>query len=629
MLEALRRGASGWVAKIFMGLLVLSFAVWGVADIFRGYRGTDVAEVGDTPITVDDFRRALQQEIQRVSRQVGTYLTMDQARSLGIDGRVLGQMMAEAALNDEANTLGLGLTDAVVAESIRNDDAFKTPGGQFDKSYFEQVLRSSGYTEAGYVYQTRKALVRQMIADAVGSGVGAPLVLEKAVDRYRNEARQAEYIVVTTDMVGPIAEPTEEQLRTFYDENKADFRAPEYRKIAVLTISPAALANDIEVSDEETKASYDADPDRFGTPERRTIERIVFEDVAAAEQARKEIEEGKSFEDVAAGLGLTDDDRKLGTLTKDGILDPAVGDAAFALQIGDVSQPVQGTFGPALVRVTEILPGMNRTLDDVRDEIRLDLATQKAKDQILDMYDAIEDDRAGGMTLAEIGQKRGLPFREIEAIDDKGLAPDESTVADLPESPQFLSEAFAMEIGVEADPLQTRGDGWAWFDVEDITPSRELSFEEAREKVATAWRAEETAKLIEAKAKELADRIRGGTGFFAAAEELGTTSGLVGPIRRTQTDGAFGGPAVQLMFTTAKDDVASTAAAVSPQRVVFRVTDITVPEFKPGEANEYKAEIETGISNDLLGQYLRELEARIGTAVNQEVLRMALGESDQ
>lgn len=629
MLEALRKSATGWVAKLLIGLLVLSFAVWGVADIFTGYRGDDVAIVGETPVTIQEYQASLQQEIQQVSRQVGSYLTMDQARSLGIDRRVLGRMMAEAALNDEARNLGLGITDAVIADSIRQDPSFQAPGGQFDQSYFQQVIRASGYSEAGYVAQQRNNLTRQMIAEAVGGGMEAPEVLEKAIDRYRNETRSAEYIVVTSAMIDPIAEPTEEELRTYYDENKAEFRAPEFRKVAVLAASPAELAPTIEVSEDELKASYDADPDRFGAPERRTIERIVFDDLAAAEQARAEIEGGKSFEDAANDIGLTEDDRKLGTLTKDGILDPAIGTAAFDLAVGDVSQPVQGTFGPVLVRVTEIVPGVNRTFEEVRDEIRIDLATKKASDSILDTYDAVEDDRAAGMTLAEIAQKQGLSYREIEALDNQGNAPDESSVSGLPEAPGFLSEVFATDVGVEADPLQTRGDGWAWLDVLDITASRERTFEEAREKVAEVWRAEQTRDAIAAKAKDVADKLRGGRSFFEMAEELGTTSGLAGPIKRGSTDGPFGASAVQLLFTTAEDSVTSTSAATAPRRVVFRVTDIEVPQFQPGQADEYAAEIVNGMSNDILGQYLQELEGRIGSTINQQALRLALGESPQ
>jgi len=628
MLEALRKSATGWVAKILIGLLVLSFAVWGVADIFTGYRGTDVAVVGETPITIDEYRTALQREIQQTSRQVGTYLTMDQARSIGLDTRVLGRMIAEAALDDEARQRGLGVSDEVVAESIRLDPNFQTPGGQFDRTYFEQLLRSQGYSENYFVFLQRKILMRQMIADAVGGGIETPQILDKAVDRYRNETRSAEFIVITPAMAGTVPDPTEEELRTYFDDNMSDFRAPEYRKVAVLSVDAADLIDNVEIAEEDLRASYDSDPDRFGTPERRAIERIVFDSVDAARAARDEIENGKSFEDIATAEGLSEDDRQLGTLTKDGVLDPAIAEAAFALDVNEVSDPVEGTFGPVLVRVTAIEEGLTRSFDDVKDEIRIEMALRRAQDQILDTYDAVEDDRAAGMTLAEIAEKQGLSYREIDGIDRQRNGMDGAALSDLPDAPRFIGEVFATDIGVEADPLQTAGDGWAWFDVLDIIPSRDRSFEEARDAVAEAWREEQTRDLVAEKAKEVTDKIRNGTGFFEMAEELGTTSGLVGPIRRTGSDDVFGAAAVQLLFTTPEGDTNSTVANDPNRRVVFRVTDIEIPVFDPGASEEFAEELSSGISNDILGQYLAQLEDRIGASINQEALRLALGESE-
>lgn len=628
MMDALRKSATGWVAKVLIGLLVLSFAVWGVADIFTGYRGTDVAQVGETPITIEEYRSALQREIQQTSRQVGTYLTMDQARSFGLDTRVLGRMMAEAALDDEARQRGLGVSDAIVADSIRLDPSFQTPGGQFDRTYFEQLLRSQGYSEPYFVFLQRKILMRQMIADAVGGGIEPPLVLEKAVDRYRNETRSAEFIVITPAMAGTVPEPTEEELRTFFDDNKTEFRAPEYRKLSVLVIDAADLADNIEVPVEDLQASYDANPGRFGAPERRTIERIVFDTLQAAQSARAEIDGGKSFEDVAADVGLTEDDWSLGTLAKDDVLDTAIAESAFGLAVNEVSDPVQGSFGPVLVRVVEIEPGLTRSFDEVKDEIQIELALSRAEDKVLDVYDLVEDGRAAGMTLAEIAQKEGLTYREVDGIDRQGAGLEGEPVSGLPSAQRFLTEVFATDVGVEADPLQTSGNGWAWFDVLDIIPSRDRSFEEARDAVADAWRADQTRDLVAAKAKEVTDKIRNGTGFFAMAEELGTTSGLVGPIKRTETDDVFGTSAVQLLFTTPEGDTTSTVANVGDRRVVFRVTDIDLPTFEPGTAEAYADELTGGISNDILGQYLTQLESRIGSSVNPEALRLALGESE-
>lgn len=627
MLEALRKRASGWVAKVLIGLLVISFAVWGVADIFTGYRGDDVARVGKTEITVEQYRAALQREIQQVSRQYGSYLTMDQARALGLDGRVLGRLMAEAALDDEARSRGLGLTDEVVADSIRSDPSFQAPGGQFDRSYFEQVLRSAGYSEGLYVAEQRRRLLRQMIADAVGGGVQAPSVLGRAVDRYRNERRSAEYLTVSPAMIDPIAEPTEEDLRNFFEENKPDFRAPEYRRVALLHAAPADLASAIEISEEDIRANFDRDPDRFGAPEVRTIERIVFPSRSAAEEARRAIDEGRGFEEIAADAGVSEQDRVLGALSRREVLDRGIAEAAFSLEVDTISQVVDGTFGPALVRVTSIEEGDQPTFEELRDAIRQEIALDRASDRMLDIYDAIEDDRAAGMTLSEIAQKHGLTYLEFAAVDRQGLTPEGDQV-ELDDAETVLAEAFRADVGVEADPVEGTFGDWTWFDVLEIIPGRERSFEEARTEVADAWRQDRTEAAVAAKAREIAERIRGGASFFDVAGDIGATPGLVGPINRSQIDGTFGTSAVQLLFTTSQGQVAETVSARSPSRVVFRVTAIDVPT-STGQDEALAANIANGISNDIIDQYLQQLEASLGRSVNQQALRLALGETDE
>ncbi len=626
MLNALRKSATGWVAKTLIGLLVLSFAVWGVADIFTGYRGDDVAVVGETPITIQEYQAALQRQIQQTSQQVGQYLTMDQARAIGLDQQVLGRMMAEAALDDAARARGLNISDAIIADSIRQDPTFQAPGGQFDRAYFEQVLRASGYSEAVYVNEQRQALTRQMIAESIGGGIAPPTILEKAVDRFRNETRSAEFIVITPAMVDTLPEPSEEQLRSYFNDHVSEFRAPEYRKIGLISVQPLDLTSRVDIPEEDVRASYDANPDRFGTPERRTIERIVFDTSDEARQAYDEINGGKSFEAVADARGLNQDDRTLGTLTRDGVLDPAIAEAAFGLDLNQVSEPVQGTFGPVLVRVTEIDGGTSRSFDDVKAELQIDMALERAQDLVLDLYDAIEDDRAGGMTLAEAAAKEGLDYREIPAIDRQGNDTDGNRIGGIIDRARLMNEVYATDIGVEADPLQATGDGWIWYEVLDIIPERDKTFEEARDDVATAWRAEQTGDLVSDKAKAVVSAIESGDTFFKAAEDLGTTSGLVGPLRRTDTDDIFGQSAVQLLFTTPKDGVTSTIANVGDRRVVFRVTDVSVPDFDAQASEVFAAELGGGIANDILGQYLADLETRIGTVINPQAMAIALGE---
>ena len=490
MLDALRKSVGSWVAKVFIGLLVLSFAVWGIADIFSGYRGTEVARVGETEIPVEVYRNELQREIQQVSQRVGTYLTLEQARSFGLDGRVLGRLIAEASLDEEARRRGLGMSDAVVADSIRQDPSFQAPGGQFDRPYFEQFLRATGMSEATFVEQQRRRVLRQVVADAVGGGAPSPNVIAEAVHRYTNEERSAEYVRLTAAALDEAPEPTEEELRSYFDENSDQFRAPELRRVAFIELDPETLSEDIEVTEADARAWFESRSGQFTRAERRTIEQIPFPSIEAAQDARAAIEGGATFEEIAEEQGVSEEDRTLGTLARDDVVDAQIAEAAFALEEGAVSEPVEGMFASVLLRVTSIEAGDEQSFESAADEARRQVALDRAGGEIFDLYNMVEDDRAGGLTLAEIAERRSLPYRTIDSLDQQGRDADGVPVADLPAPNELIQQVFGIEVGDEADAIQIGSEGYLFVELLDVTPARERTFEEARDDVREAWLAD-------------------------------------------------------------------------------------------------------------------------------------------
>jgi peptidyl-prolyl cis-trans isomerase D len=187
MLNTLRKGASTWVAKILIGLLMLSFAVWGINDIFTGYRGDALITVGKTEVPGESFRTAFQSEMQRVGQRIGRPLTMDEARGLGLDGQIIGQLVTQAVMDEKGREVGLSMTDAAVANSIVTDPNFTSSNGSFDRFYFENVLRNIGLSEAQFAAERRSELVRQALGEAVVSGIPAPETLNRAVHDFASE----------------------------------------------------------------------------------------------------------------------------------------------------------------------------------------------------------------------------------------------------------------------------------------------------------------------------------------------------------------------------------------------------------------------------------------------------------
>ncbi len=629
MLRGLRKASSNWLGKVVMaavvGFLVISFAIWGIGDIFRGFGRSTVAKVGRTEISIEQFRSQYNERLQQFSRQIGHPVSMDQARAMGLDRVVIGQIVSEIVLDETAHKLGLNLSDAEVAKMIAADPAFAGPNGQFDRFRFEQTIRNAGYTEARYVAAQRARLLRRQLAGTIVSGAGAPKALIEAANRYQNEQRAIEYVLLDRALAGDIPAPAPEVLAKYFEDRKNAFRAPEYRKLVVVSLIPSELAHWIEISDADLQKAYEEHRARYTTPERRHIQQIVFPSTEAAAAAAQRIAQGTSFEEIAKEVGKTEKDIDLGTVTKAGLIDRGVADAAFALKEGEVSAPVQGRFGPVLLRVLKIEPEQVRTLQEVKDELKQELATARAKADMLKLYDQIEDARAEGKTLAEAAENLKLPARTIEAIDRSGRDPSGAQIK-LPDEQRLLEAAFTTEVGVEHDPLQAQ-DGYIWYDVVGITPSRERTLDEVKEQVEQRWREQEIATRLDAKATEILDKVKSGSTLteLAAADHLKVET-LTG-LKRGQPSGPLSAAAVDAVFRTAKDAAGKANAAQPGEQVVFRVTDIVVPALDL-QSNDSKRMVETlnrSLSDDLLGEYISRLESEVGVSINQSALNQAIG----
>ena len=171
MLQTLRKSASGIVAKILMGLLIISFGVWGIADVFRGFGSQTLATIGSTEITIPEFRQTYQERLQQISQQLKRGLTPDQSRAFGIPDQLLNERLAEAALDDTAVKLGLALSDEEIARRVQKNPAFFGPSGAFDPNHFNQLLRSNGFTEARFVNAERRLALRQQLIQSLGGGI--------------------------------------------------------------------------------------------------------------------------------------------------------------------------------------------------------------------------------------------------------------------------------------------------------------------------------------------------------------------------------------------------------------------------------------------------------------------------
>lgn len=633
MLDGLRSASKSWFGKAIMtvvfGFIIVSFAIWGIGDMFRGFGQGRLASVGDTEISSESFRFAYQNELQRLQRRFGRLVTNDQARQAGLDRQVLGRLVTEAALDQKAKRLGLAMSDADVARSIMTDPTFKGPDGAFDKARFDSILRDNGYNERTFVREQRAVYLRQELADALIGRIEAPQLVVESIDRYRNETRSVEYFTLPAPAAASLPEPDAATLEKFYADRKAAFSAPEYRKIVTLTLTPATAARPEDVPEADARKLYETvKAQRFGTPERRNVQQIVYPDAAQAEAAAEKLKGGATFDALVEARKLSAKDVDLGLVTKKDIADPAIASAAFALKEGEISAPVKGAFGVALLRVTKIEPESVKPFAEVSGELRKEIAQERARKGVQELHDKVEDQRASGKPLAEAAAAAGLAARTIDAVDaqgrDKTGAPVEGVAGDA----DLLGAIYKSDVGVDNEAISTRDNGYKWFEISAVEPARQKTLEEARPAVLAAWRAQETQRVLTQKAADIVKRLRAGEKFADIAKAENAEVKHSPDVKRVGAVG-FDEASVVQIFDQPTGGFGSVAAPGG--RMVFHVLDSATPEFNPDKDvnKQIAGQMKTQIGEDILTEYVKRLEKDYGVRVNEAAFRAAVGGQDQ
>ncbi|MEH2468649.1 peptidyl-prolyl cis-trans isomerase D [Nitrobacteraceae bacterium AZCC 2161] len=630
MLRGMRNASKNWLGKtvmtVVMTVLIGSFAIWGIADIFKGYGKSTLATIGSTEISTEQFRQLYNDKLQQIGRQFGRPLTSDQARAFGVDRQVLQQVIAEAALDEDARRKGLGVADAEVMRQIVNDPNFKGSTGTFDAPRFQQLIRSLGYSEQRYIAEQRKVSLRRQIAGTVTAGIEPPKTLIEALSRFQNEQRTIEYVKLDAAHAGTVDAPSPEALAAYFEDHKTQFRAPEYRKIAFVVMTPEEMAKWSVVSDDDARKVFEERKDKLATPEQRQISQIVFPSAEEAQAARAKLSDSFSFNDLAKERSLSPSDIDLGMVAKSGILDPSVADAAFSLAPDGISQPITGRFGVTLVKVGKVEAGTQPTYDSVAVALKRDLAIERARAVVADMHNKMEDERGGGSNVVDAAKKLGLTSVTIDAVDRSGRTPAGQPVAGIPAGLDIVSQAFNSDVGIDNDALQVGG-GYVWYDVLGVTPSRDRTLDEVKDQVEARWRDDQVTTRLRTKADEMAKKLSSGVKLSDEAAAAGLKVETSAPFKRDASVPGLSAGVIQSVFRSAKDDAGQAQGSTPAEWIVFRVTDISAPpvDMASDEVKKLKDTLQRGQTDEQVAQYVTKLESQIGTRINEEAVALATG----
>ena len=417
-----------------------------------------------------------------------------------LDRQLLGQLVAETTLDEQAKQLRLGLSDKDIAERITTDPNFRGPDGKFEpRRASTKIIRQAGFNEARYVAEQRNVMLRRQIAQTVSGELKVPAD-DAGGDQPISERKTRHRICRADRAAGRrhAGADAGRARRNISTTRKVLFRAPEYRKVTLLSLTPAELAKPDAVSDADAKAYYEARKDNYGTPEKRELRQIVFPKPEDAAAAHEKIVKGMSFADLAKERGMKPIRHRCRHRDQGRHHRSGGRQSRLRAQIRRSQRAGQGHL-------------RHRAVAGRQDRARhaKDLRRRRGRDQtrtgrkhaprptINNLRDKIEDERAAGSTLAETAKKLNLKAVTIDAVDRSGRAPDGKPVAALPKTPDVVAAAFASDVGVDNEALQLPDDGYLYYDVTGITPSRERTLDEVKDQVAARWRDDEIAKRLQ------------------------------------------------------------------------------------------------------------------------------------
>jgi peptidyl-prolyl cis-trans isomerase D len=608
------------VTIILFSLLILSFAVWGIGDIFRGTTAVSVAEVGETSIDQQAFARELSNEVANINRQFGGQLTGQQIQAFGLPQQVLSRMISQAILDEQARRMGLLVTQDQLRRGLQENPGFQDGSGRFDPNRVTLFLRQIGMSEQRYLELVSQDTLRSQLAGALTEAALAPDRLAEQLLSYRGERRVADFVAIEASRFDDLGEPEEAALQAIYENASSRYMRPSYKDITLVVLGVDEASRDIAVSDARVAEAFEERRDQYFEPERRQVSQALLPDEAAAQALAQRLTQGADFDaavEEATGRAPVD----LGNVTQDDLPDDLAG-PVFALEAGKPSAPIQTSLGWHVVLVSEIEPAKEPVLEEHAAELRQELVTEEAVNIVIEQANTFDEELAAGASLEQAAQLVKQDVQSIPAIDSQARTPEGEVVQGLPPLADFLEVLNATSPG-ETSTLSESAEGdFFILRVNSVTPEEKRPFEEVRDQVVEQWRSEERARLAREMGEAMAASLNEGRAFTALAEAEGLTIEQTPPVTRLESGRNLSiDPRIPpQLFEVAEGEAASFALPES--QVVIQLKEVLPPasETRDNRLAQIEQELGRSMQDDIFQQFLAALQQDFEVTVNQRLI---------
>jgi peptidyl-prolyl cis-trans isomerase D len=626
MISAFRRYLETWPVRLLFGVMVIAFVVWGIGDVVRLVgRQTWVAKAGGQTIEPQQFQPQFQRAMAQAQRELPPGQDMTPEIRRQVAERTLQQMITQVAITDEEQRLRIVVPDEAVRQAVFAMPAFHDKSGQFDRNLLDSLLRANGLTEGEFLSMVRADLARAQLMDAVTSGATPPAALVNAVFAAQAEQRSAALVELPFAAAPEPPAPTEAELQRWYDNHPDAFRIPEYRRITAVILTPETIAKGMSVSDADLRAWYDSHKGFFVQPGTRSIQVAILSDKAKADALAAKWKGGADWAaiqkqaEAEGGSAVA-----LDNTTEAQIPDAALAKAAFSAPPDQVSGPVKAALGWAVLRVTSVAPGKEKSFEQVKDQVRKQVAAERAAALLYDRANKVDNILGTGTGLDHLPSDLGL-VGVTGTLDASGDTPD-GKPAPIP-GPEELRKAITAAAfnhppgpPSELTEVQTpSGSAFYAVQVDKVMPPSRRPFAAVKDEVKERWIEAARVREQEQAASKILAQVKGGESLADAAAKAGLTVQTTPLVTRTSTDNAVPPQLRRVLFGLKPGE--PTMVETADAFVVAEPAKIVVPDPKsdPAQYQAVRAVLDRGSQADIAQVFTDALRVRAAPRVNRAV----------
>ena len=624
MLTTLRNSSKNSILKIIFGtlltILIISFGMWGTEDLVGvTQKQSTVATVGKIDVSAQEFYSLYSRQTEEIRKLLGSSLDIKKSREFGYVDRALSSLINRALFNNEALQLGLSVSDINVRDKILRDDAFKDDLGQFSELVFRQLISESGYTEDSYVEGTRQDLAREQMVETISTSLIIPNIMKNSLSKYNLEERTVDYLTIKVEEE-KFTKPSNEKIRKYYEENKSDFMSKEFRSAETLLLDAKEYAKKSTVTDEEIKLLYEERKELLVEPAQKYLHQIIVDSKSDVESISKKVNFNNFTSTAKTMANLTEDDIDLGWNTKNDLPDEII-DATFSLKKGEISKPIESSFGWHILKIIDSKERKEVSYEEVKKQFENELLLEKGKEAVFDLQDELEDLLASGNTFEEISKILEVKMIVADKIDNEGIKQNKQVNNEFQDE-RILRTIFNQKINEEGNIIDIdKDEGLAISLVTDIIKPRQLTLDESKELVRKKLIFDLKLKNAQDKAEKIKNEISNGKSFKDVANKYKLEIKGVKPFTRVLPDSSeLPIPLISKIFDSNLGDINIEKRGNSEIIIAKTAEILNNLSSDEKEIKEFTKKIKDDLTIDLLAQFSEALRKKYKITINDDVI---------